>query len=176
MPSKEARINNLQKANIESHKIVEESLKEALFSLLATKDINDISVTELVNKAGVSRAVFYKHYYLVKDVLKKDVKDITNQVQKRMSDSLYNNWLHILTVTYERRDKLLLLLKADMGMEILTCFNDLLNGHSNKELFLAWNGIVFNVIVDWAKGGFEKTPEQLAETLTNITKPLYDRH
>lgn len=75
MPDTDAKLNNLQKANLESHKVVEESLREALYSLLATKNINRITITELVKKAGVSRAVFYKHYYLVKDVLKKILKD-----------------------------------------------------------------------------------------------------
>lgn len=176
MPNQDSKINNLQKANLESHRIVEESLKEALFALLEKKYISEITITELVKKAGVSRSVFYKHYYLVKDVLKKDVEDITKQVRQNMSASLYENWLHILNVTLERRDKLILtVVKADMGMDILRCFNSLIKPGDNQERFLAWNGIIFNEILYWAKQGFVQPPEQLAAKLTDLTESLYTK-
>lgn len=173
MPDTDAKLSNLQKANLESHKVVEESLKEALYSLLATKNINRITITELVKKAGVSRAVFYKHYYLVKDVLKKDIEGLSRQVRQSISPSLYENWLRILKLSYEKRDKLLIILKADLGIDILRSFNSVITPNDIKERFLAWNGIVFNEILHWAKRGFDQSPEELARILTTFTQPVF---
>lgn len=37
-------------------------MNNALFELLEIKDFQDISVSELCNKAGVNRSTFYSHY------------------------------------------------------------------------------------------------------------------
>lgn len=43
--------------------------KRALLSLLSTKSIFDIKVTELCEEAGYNRTTFYKHYSIPEDVL-----------------------------------------------------------------------------------------------------------
>lgn len=45
-------------------------LTEALISLLSKKPIEDISISELVNTAGVGRASFYRNYERKEDILK----------------------------------------------------------------------------------------------------------
>lgn len=45
-------------------------LTEALLSLLAKKPIGDISISELVEQAGVGRASFYRNYKCKEDILK----------------------------------------------------------------------------------------------------------
>lgn len=44
-------------------------LTEALISLLVKKSIEDISISELVNTAGVGRASFYRNYKRKEDIL-----------------------------------------------------------------------------------------------------------
>lgn len=72
-PKTDKRVENLRKANEESHRVIVESLREALYRLLVTKDIRDIRVVDLIRLAGVSRGAFYKSYYLVTDVLEEDI-------------------------------------------------------------------------------------------------------
>lgn len=45
-------------------------LTEALFQLLETKSLNEIKVTELVGRAGVSRMAFYRNYQTLEDILR----------------------------------------------------------------------------------------------------------
>ena len=45
-------------------------LTEALLSLLAKKPIEDISISELVDTAGIGRASFYRNYERKEDILK----------------------------------------------------------------------------------------------------------
>ncbi len=44
-------------------------ISEALFRLLKTKSINDITVVELVKTAGVSKASFYRNYLDINQVI-----------------------------------------------------------------------------------------------------------
>jgi AcrR family transcriptional regulator len=44
-------------------------LTTALFQLLATKELHQITVTELVKRAGVSRMAFYRNYQTLDDLL-----------------------------------------------------------------------------------------------------------
>lgn len=49
---------------------VTKHLTDALLSLLAKKPVDDISISELVNTAGVGRASFYRNYGHKEDILK----------------------------------------------------------------------------------------------------------
>lgn len=63
-----APVSELEKRNIrrmsgeESNRISRECLRTALMQLLSEKDFQKISVTELAQRAGVSRATFYRNY------------------------------------------------------------------------------------------------------------------
>ena len=39
---------------------------------------------------------------------------------------------------------------------------------------IAWNGIIFNAILDWAERGFTETPHELAIELTKFTLTMFD--
>lgn len=45
-------------------------LTQALFHLLETKPLNDITITALVARAGVSRMAFYRNYDTLEDILR----------------------------------------------------------------------------------------------------------
>ena len=45
-------------------------ISEALLSLLKVKKFQDISINDIINKAGVSRMTFYRQFYDKKEVLK----------------------------------------------------------------------------------------------------------
>ena len=48
--------------------IINDSITDALFILLDKKHINDISITELIQKAGVSRNSFYRNFGTLEDI------------------------------------------------------------------------------------------------------------
>ncbi|MCR4750183.1 MAG: TetR/AcrR family transcriptional regulator [Lachnospiraceae bacterium] len=171
MPNTEKKIENLKKANEESHSLIVDSLKSALYELLETKDINEIKVVDLTKKAGVSRGGFYRNYYLVTDVLADDIKMIAEDVRRTQGKDIEKNWEIILDTVYLHRKKIPLLLKAGMGFEILDQINQSLNDvkEENRLRITAWNGIVFNCIILWAKQGFKTSPKQLAAKMTEVT-------
>ena len=55
----EKSLANLKKYNQESNQITRESLEISLMQLLEKKELKKITISELVERAGVSRAAFY---------------------------------------------------------------------------------------------------------------------
>ena len=172
--NREKRIENLQRSNKESHRLIVDSLRQALYTMLKTRDIDSIKVVDLVKAAGVSRGGFYRNFYLVTDVLKDDIRVIADDVRRVSGADVSANWQIILNTVYRHREKIPLLLKAGMGMEILRQINRSIDG-VNEEYRLrltAWNGVIFNCILWWAERNFADDPEALSRQLTEITEPL----
>ena len=46
----------------ERYSTVEEAIFEAFFLLLKEKDLEKISVSDVIKKAGIVRSTFYNHY------------------------------------------------------------------------------------------------------------------
>lgn len=176
MTNREKRIENLQRSNEESHRLIVESLRQALYTMLKTRDIDSIKVVDLVKAAGVSRGGFYRNFYLVTDVLKDDIRVIADDVRRVSGADVGANWQIILNTVYQHREKIPLLLKAGMGMEILRQINRSIDGVSEefKLRLIAWNGVIFNCILWWADRDFADAPEELGKQLTEITEPLLD--
>ena len=172
--NREKRIENLQRSNEESHRLIVDSLRQALYTMLKTRDVDSIKVVDLVKAAGVSRGGFYRNFYLVTDVLKDDICDIADDVRRVSGTDVSANWQIILNTVYQHREKIPLLLKAGMGMEILRQINRSIDG-VNEEYrlrLMAWNGVIFNCILWWAERNFADDPEALSRQLTEITEPL----
>ncbi len=63
----------------------EAKIREAVMSLIISKkDVNKITVSDIVKKAGVNRGTFYNHY--------QDVHDVMNQIENRFMDELLDKW------------------------------------------------------------------------------------
>ena len=54
-----------------AHQLVMDSLTEALLQLMEKKKLSQISISELCEKAGVSRISFYRNYDYISDILTK---------------------------------------------------------------------------------------------------------
>jgi len=175
MLSKEQRIENLKKANEQSHAMIVKCLREALYKLLEKKSIDEIKVVDLVQAAGVSRGGFYRNFYRITDVLEDDIKAVAADVRAAVGKNISLDWQIILQTIYQHRKKIPLLLKAGMGMEILRYINLSVEtvDDSHKLRIAAWNGVIFNSLLFWAEQGFREAPDQLAKRLAEITQSLY---
>lgn len=178
MPSKEERIRNLKLANEQSHQLIVDSLREAMYELIETNDVSEIKVVDLIRKAGVSRGGFYKNFYLVTDVLKDDIKEVSDDVKKAIGpyieNNIVSNWEIILSAVYRYRKRIPLLMKAGMGMQILEQMNAGIESKDEQSQLriIAWNGIIFNCILYWNKEGYRTPIQELAKKMTEITQTL----
>ena len=58
---------------------VKESITTTLFQLMHEKSISDISISELIRRAGVARVSFYRNYESKEDVLVTLIEDVLEQ-------------------------------------------------------------------------------------------------
>ena len=63
---------------------VEQKLAETMIELLNTRPLNEISVRELCNAAGVGRASFYRHYQSKEEILERHAQSL---IQKSLTSS-----------------------------------------------------------------------------------------
>lgn len=106
MPLNEKKLENLRKANAQSHQVIVDSLREALYQMLESRDISEIRVMDLIRTAGISRGAFYKHYYLITDVLVDDIQTIAEDVRRAIGADIGMNWEIILRTVYRHKKKI----------------------------------------------------------------------
>ncbi len=74
----------------ESNKRVKKAITDALFSLLKTKNLNGITISELIKEAGVARMSFYRNYTSKEDVLLTLVRDVLQDFRETADYDLSN--------------------------------------------------------------------------------------
>ena len=101
---------------------------EALVELLESKPLSAISVSELTQRAGVSRVTFYRNYDSIEEVLERHVASIAHGYEKKASEGRG-------FASYIREDNILLL--ADTFREHANLVRCLRKRHAESYLFEA---------------------------------------
>ena len=66
-------------------------LREAFFSLLEERPINQVTVSALTKKAGVSRGTFYLHYLDINDFIQSIKSEIYSVIEEHLQDDLFHD-------------------------------------------------------------------------------------
>lgn len=93
-------LKNLSQFNQETNRLTKEALETALLLLLESKNLAQITVSELVAKAGVSRNAFYRNYKSKEDMLKGILIAVTRRIFRGLKDfnlktQAYQAWLYL---------------------------------------------------------------------------------
>ena len=91
-------LENLSNSNKESNRLTKESLEISLLQLLEKKELAKITISELVHRAGVSRAAFYRNYSSKEQILEEVFgKTVHNMMEKlsqfNLKTELYQVWI-----------------------------------------------------------------------------------
>lgn len=95
-------LNNLKQANLEAKQVTREALETALLCLLEKKPIAQITVSELVVRAGVSRNAFYRHYKSKEEIFSKLLSRTLHGIFRGLSQfdlktQVVQAWSYLLT-------------------------------------------------------------------------------
>ena len=137
---------------------VAQYITNSLFELMKAKPYNDISITEITDKAKVNRVSFYRNFTSKEDIIN---KWITSTTQNFLSKSDINyqkdSTLDYFTKLFTHLEK--------YKTEAMLIYNK--KEYSNyKSYFLA--GGIFNVYYFWLINGCKETPQQVAEKLVDL--------
>ena len=154
-----------------------EYIKIALLQMMRRKRFQQISITELCQKAGVSRMSFYRSFGSKEEVLKKWCAEITDKFVAESGISYRDNPLreyfatlftHVLKyreMTFLlRRDGLLWIVKDDIDRVFFETYRDVYDEY--KMHFIT--GGIFGAYRLWIENGLRETPEDLAARLSEI--------
>ncbi len=169
----------LQRRNEELNKITIESVTQAFIELMGDKGFDKISITEICERAGISRNTFYKNFGTKENVFKMVVLDFNKNVLLRRLGNPFNKkagigWYQkFFAIIKDYSELFLAIVKSGYQYVYLTCVNELLLGNPNLDksiryMRLMWNGAIQNAVMDWLNNGMRESPEQMAEFCYNI--------
>lgn len=153
---------------------VEQKLAETLIDLLNTRSLDEISVRELCNKAGIGLASFYRHYQSKEEILDRHAQSLIQKWAAEFEASpdsrpwnVFESLFHHLKehqTFYEvlhktERDNILrAAIRAKIGLT-----NDLSNEDVYQKVFFA-DGIS-GWVEEWIDRGMPETPEKINQQL-----------
>ena len=163
---------------------VRREIKKAVMDLMAVKSYIDITVTDIVNKAQVARASFYRNYNSIYDVIESIAEEIVNDFvedvipvlsggdERRYRDFLFNYFYGLkklqkntlplrfenLSVLFTELDK-----KADRKIRTLPA-------ETLKDKYGAVGkiGLINSITKKWLDSGTKETPEEMVDYIMSF--------
>ena len=156
---------------------VAQYITNSLFELMKVKPYNDISITEITDKAKVNRVSFYRNFTSKEDIIDKWIKSTTQNFLSKsdisyQKDSTIDYFTKLFTHLEKYKTEAMLIYKANLFNLLKDEFdNNLINLHKKeysnyKSYFLA--GGIFNVYYFGLINGCMETPHQVAEKLVDL--------
>ncbi len=166
-------------------------LRECLITLLKEKKVQDITVRELTDMAGLNRGTFYLHYKDVFDLLEKteaELQEDFNQLVckhdavdlKQRPSVIFNE---IYSLVYDNADLIEILLGENGDLNFVNRLKQLIREKCLKdwmEVFRSGNAAAFDAFFSfivsgciglvqyWLQTGLKETPEQMAKLTEHI--------
>lgn len=164
-------------------------IKESLLDLLQTKEIHEITVTEICKKADINRGTFYSHYTDAFELLQSMEDDLFDKVLEYINETPIENYkdqllLKVLELIYINKDLCKVLFckqkdsriinriiylarKADIEY-VVHQSNEFNDAHIDYLISHTVGG-TFSIIQTWLEGDLTESPKELMEIVNNIT-------
>ena len=125
MEMTEKHRETLKRNNEESKRTTREAIKDALFILMKNRDYEEIRITDIIRKSGVSRSAFYRNYHTRDEVLLDGIGDMNDLLIQNFSQDVEENWRNYIQIIRKNRAKFELLIKAHREWFLLDNLNRL---------------------------------------------------
>lgn len=165
-------------------KSVEERTKEyivdAFFILIKNQSFEKISITDIIKKAGVGRATFYRHFKKKEDIiiyyLERNAKAFvfSQHYYPRCKADHIETAKAVFSMLKDNKQAFQLMRKAHLEYLYLdylntafsTCFGENYPDTSNYLPYI-YAGMLFNISMAWLDNDCKEPPAVLAETFVN---------
>ncbi len=171
--------NALRSANERANALTKECLLEALLRLMKKKKFDQITVTELVKCAGVSRMAFYRNYSSIDQILKEHFERIVEALSASLEEEKYRNdmklWYYDMFLFLKEHSQVLeAILEATEGQLVsihsisksLGLLKD--NSQRVKYQYEAFSGAVRAILSEWIKNRCEGDIDLLADLCVSL--------
>ena len=104
-----------------AHELVIESMTQALLQLMEKKPLDEISATELCDRAGVSRQSYYRNFSSKEEILSEYLTKCTDEWYRSLDifdrEDFHEVFWHELMKLYKGNEKLIRLIYKKRGMQ-----------------------------------------------------------
>ena len=163
MNASDKQLRVLRQNNEDSHTETRECIKNALIDLMHRKRYKDISMTDIINKSGVSRSGVYKNYKnkdeIMLDIFEEPINEVINSLGDTVSENI--EMIFITGKKYEKEFKTII----DAGLEhnILDLMNKHYENMNVSYYYQLWNGMIYNSCFEWIRAGMTDPVETAIE-------------
>lgn len=164
-------MNRTHPANI----FVCECITQALFRLMKRKPYNKITVTDLVQEAGVSRNSFYRNYQNTEEIIRQFLGERTSAWWSDLVTDP-DRYPHIISEIFrhflDMKEEIDLLYRAGRShllMEhIVLCGKQGLTGGLKNAYQTAFmSGALCGLVNEWVLRGMKESPEEMEQIFSN---------
>ena len=164
-------------------------LQEGLLTLLETKDLDKISVTELCRVSGINRATFYNHYSSPQDLLADLESRLICELEQisgvpTTPEEVATRLEKICVYLQEHARYVIILNRCHADMDLVDVFNNLNRGFQDSDLRLKkktsmdadsahlvstflYTGC-YHLIREWLTKEIQKSPKEISELILRI--------
>lgn len=168
---------------------LQDFIMQAFFELLSRRNVGQLSVSDIVKQAGVSRSTYYRHFGKKEDIITRFAKNVLREcffVYEEAASSTQGEkmseqhlWLHAMFFTLERyREEITLLKKNNLTSLFLEVLNesfivsDTITDIDRYRLRYHLGGL-FNCFNQWIEGGIRKTPQEMTALIMEVLPKNY---
>ena len=163
--------------NEQKNTYVKEQITKALLLLLETKNIDDISISELTSAAEIGRVSFYRNYKNKEDILRQEADRLLAQwgsiFQAMPSNEEYNRFFLSLFDFFQNNKSFFTTLYqsglSHIIMDMIVATADILPQTPNLDAYLKsfWAYGVYGWIIEWIKRGMQESSQELLQLFKN---------
>ena len=170
--TRKKRIQKLKMINEEKKQLTKNSIIESMFILLNDHKINEIKISEIVKKAGISRASFYRYYNTKEEIIEDAFNSQIELIKNSLTKNLEKDWLTIINGFRKNKSYIDAIFKAGYSILLLDIFNR--QFEKDNYYYIGWNGFIFNILYCWIKNDMKETDEELQTIIIDCTKKMSD--
>ena len=156
---------------------IEDIIIQSLLSLMEAKSYDDITITEIADKAGIGRVTFYRHFNTKRDVIlcyfNKRISTFENRIRSRpeSEDDYYEIVFSVFSFLREEKRALKLIFDSHLGdvyLDILskgiehTIQDENLQGNEYDAAF--FTGALFYVSVKWLHNDCRESVKAISDS------------
>lgn len=158
-------------------------LTTALFKLMKGKNYNNITISDITKKAGVSRVTYYRNFESKDDIIYQyfisNIEPFNSSItfRPRCKDDYFEIIYHVFEGLKKKKEILDLLISANLEHLLLKFINDsfvdsVRNNHVDND-FIAYGyaGAFFNISIKWIKEQFITPIKEVVNSMYKIVFP-----
>lgn len=156
---------------------------EAFVALLHERRFDDVKISDIVTKAGISRMTYYNYYHskteILSDYLQEIIKEYIEETIEKKDIGTFHDYAHILHCLYffeQYAPFILTLVHSNLYSIIISAINDYMlhqvyprYSGSVYELYY-YSGALINIFVQWIDHGKQESAEEIAGIIDSFLR------